>query len=98
MSFASKQEFFAFAAQCEAGNVYFVEGAWNQNYVDALCEFPSGGKDEVDATSSAFSRFVLGESTYQSDLSWVGEWPSRRVEDKMTGIQGRIARRIFGVD
>lgn len=50
----------SFAAQCEAGNVWIVEGEWNEAYLDELVKFPSGAfKDQVDGTSRAFSRFVL---------------------------------------
>ncbi|WP_416355546.1 phage terminase large subunit [Aureimonas phyllosphaerae] len=48
-----------FSVQCEAGNVYIVEGAWNEDYLDELCLFPSGSfKDQVDASSGAFGRLV----------------------------------------
>lgn len=48
-----------FAAQVEAGNVYLVEGDWNEAYIDELCEFPAGRfKDRVDASSGAFSYLV----------------------------------------
>lgn len=44
-----------FSSQCEAGNVYLVEGEWNSDYLDELCLFPSGTfKDQVDASSGAF--------------------------------------------
>lgn len=48
------------AAQAEAGNVFLVEGDWNEAFVDELAKFPSGAfKDQVDALSRAFSKFVL---------------------------------------
>lgn len=48
-----------FAAQCEAGNVYLVRGAWNDDYLDELCMFPGGAlKDQVDASSGAFGRLL----------------------------------------
>lgn len=48
-----------FAVQCEAGNVYLVEGPWNAEYVTELCEFPGGHfKDRVDASSRAFARLL----------------------------------------
>lgn len=48
-----------FSAQCEAGNVYLVEGAWNADYLDELCMFPAGAfKDQVDASSGAFGRLL----------------------------------------
>ncbi len=46
-----------FSSQCEAGNVFIVEGTWNADYLDELCLFPGGSfKDQVDATSGAFGR------------------------------------------
>lgn len=49
-----------FSVQCEAGNVYIVEGEWNEPYLDELCTFPSGQHDDqVDATSNAFARLVM---------------------------------------
>lgn len=55
-----------FAAQCEAGNVYFVDGDWNEALFDELCQFPSGKwKDRVDACSGAFGYLTTQKmSTY----------------------------------
>lgn len=48
-----------FAVQCEAGNVYLVEGDWVNDYLDELCMFPGGKfKDQVDASVGAFGRLV----------------------------------------
>lgn len=48
-----------FAAQCEAGNVYLLEGPWNELYLDELAAFPTSKfKDQVDASSGAFGRLV----------------------------------------
>lgn len=48
-----------FAAQCEAGNVFILEGEWNTAYLDELCLFPGGSfKDQVDASSGAFARLT----------------------------------------
>lgn len=48
-----------FAAQCAAGNVYLVQGEWNDDYLDELCLFPGGAfKDQVDASSGAFGRLM----------------------------------------
>jgi predicted phage terminase large subunit-like protein len=45
-----------FAAQCEAGTVSLVRGAWNADYVDELCLFPmSAVADQVDASSGAYN-------------------------------------------
>lgn len=48
-----------FSVQCEAGNVYFLEGEYLEPYIDELCEFPSGRHDDrVDASSTAFARLL----------------------------------------
>ncbi len=49
-----------FASQCEAGNVYIIAGQWNRDYIDELCDFPTGKyDDQVDATSRAFNELAL---------------------------------------
>ncbi len=49
-----------FAAQCEAGNVRLVAGAWNSAYVSELCAFPDGPHDDqVDGSSGAFNKLAL---------------------------------------
>lgn len=49
-----------FSAQCEAGNVFLVEGDWISDYLDELCLFPGASfKDQVDASSGAFGRLVV---------------------------------------
>ena len=48
-----------FASQCQAGNVYLVQGEWITAYLDELCLFPSSAvKDQVDASSGAFGRLA----------------------------------------
>jgi predicted phage terminase large subunit-like protein len=48
-----------FSSQCEGGNVYLVQGEWNEDYLDELCLFPGGSfKDQVDASSGAFGRLL----------------------------------------
>lgn len=47
-----------FSAQCEAGNVFLLEGPWNEGYLEELCGFPGGLADQVDASSGAFARLV----------------------------------------
>lgn len=48
-----------FQAQCEAGNVRMVEAPWNRRYLQVMCSFPYGKHDdEVDATSSGFSKLA----------------------------------------
>jgi predicted phage terminase large subunit-like protein len=48
-----------FAAQCEAGNVKLVKGAWNREYLEELALFPNGDHDDqVDASSGAFDKLA----------------------------------------
>ena len=45
-----------FAIQCEFGHIYLVEGAWNEDFLEELCSFPAGSKDDqVDAAADAFT-------------------------------------------
>lgn len=47
------------AAQVEAGNVYIVEGPWNEDFLAEAELFPAGAfKDQIDALSRAFSRLI----------------------------------------
>lgn len=47
------------AAQAEAGNVFLLEGAWNDAFLDELSGFPMGKwKDQVDAASRAFTELT----------------------------------------
>lgn len=49
------------AVQAEAGNIYIVEGHWNEAFIDELCTFPMGNNDDqVDAFSDAFNELALG--------------------------------------
>lgn len=51
--------FSPFSAQCEAGNVDVLRGAWNDPLFDALEAFPEARHDDdVDACSEAFGHFV----------------------------------------
>ena len=51
-----------FAAQCQAGNVKLIRGAWNAAYLDELCSFPAGAHDDqVDASSGAFHKLAVVE-------------------------------------
>lgn len=48
-----------FASQLEIGNIYMMEGPWNQDYIEELRRFTpvgdGGFKDQVDASSGAFN-------------------------------------------
>lgn len=53
-----------FAAQCEAGNVDLLQGAWNDMYLDEVEVFPAGKlKDIVDASSRAFNELAQPTAT-----------------------------------
>ena len=55
-----------FSAQAEAGNVKLVRGLWNETYLDELTIFPfSDYKDQVDASSRAFSALIPKKSDSQ---------------------------------
>lgn len=55
-----------FAAQCEAGNVKLVRGAWNFAYLNELASFPYGlHDDQVDASSLAFNKLTLARERRQ---------------------------------
>jgi predicted phage terminase large subunit-like protein len=49
-----------FSAQAQPGNVYLIRGAWNEEFIQELEQFPTEAEgvhdDIVDASSSAFSR------------------------------------------
>jgi predicted phage terminase large subunit-like protein len=50
-----------FSAQCEAGNVKLVKGAWNEAFLDELTIFPAGKHDDqVDAAAGAFHLLAEG--------------------------------------
>lgn len=49
-----------FRSQVEAGNVYLVRAAWNSDYIEEMCVFPTGKHDDqVDASSCSFNALVL---------------------------------------
>lgn len=63
-----------FSAQCEAGNVSFVRGGWNNEFFDWLEGFPEAAHDDhADACSGAFNllmetRLSQATSNYASSL------------------------------
>jgi predicted phage terminase large subunit-like protein len=51
-----------YSAQVEARNVKLLRGEWNENFLAEHHSFPTGKlKDQVDASSGAFNKLVLGE-------------------------------------
>lgn len=54
-----------FRAQCEAGNVYLLRAPWNKDYLDELCEFPTGKHDDqVDGSSCGFNAVLLEDPPF----------------------------------
>jgi predicted phage terminase large subunit-like protein len=54
-----------FSAQCEAGNVDVLRGAWNETWFSELEGFPEGGHDDdADSTSRAFNRLSLAPAAF----------------------------------
>lgn len=54
----------AFAAQVEAGNVVLLRGAWNDEFINELGDFPLGKHDDqVDAAADAFNELARGAAT-----------------------------------
>lgn len=50
----------AYFSQIRSGNVYLLRGDWNAKYVDELCSFPTGLKDDqVDGSSCAFNGLLI---------------------------------------
>lgn len=49
-----------FRSQVEGGNVYLLRGVWNAEYVQELCDFPTGSHDDyVDGSTCAFNAVLL---------------------------------------
>ena len=56
---AKPTRFGPFSAQCEAGNVYFLRGGWNDEFFDQLEGFPDAAHDDhADACSGAFNHLA----------------------------------------
>jgi predicted phage terminase large subunit-like protein len=59
-----------FRAQCEAGNVYLLRGAWNAEYIKELCGFPTAKHDDqVDASSCAFNAVLLEDPPFDAQAA-----------------------------
>jgi predicted phage terminase large subunit-like protein len=60
-----------FRAQCEAGNVYLLRGAWNEAYIQELCGFPTATHDDqVDGSSCAFNSLLLEPVQEEQWATW----------------------------
>lgn len=53
------------AAQLEGGNVFLVQGPWNNDFIDEMVQVPKGHDDQADATSGAFNDLVIGAGPVQ---------------------------------
>lgn len=65
-----------FSSQAEAGNVFIVKGAWNEEYLTELENFPSSTAhdDQVDASSGAFNDLCEGGTgTFTEGMSQSGD-------------------------
>lgn len=60
-----------FRAQCEAGNVFLLRGAWNAEYISELCGFPTGEHDDqVDGSSCSFNSLLLEPVPEPAGVLW----------------------------
>ena len=74
-----------FSAQCEAGNVYFLRGHWNEFVFEKLENFPDGKKDVADACSGAYTMLLEGESgllDYYREEAEKRKQEQAKIEDK----------------
>lgn len=57
------------SAQCEAGNVKILRGAWNEDFLSELINFPDPTyhDDQIDALSGAFSMLVTNKVTAKAN-------------------------------
>lgn len=79
-----------FSAQCEAGNVDYVVGPWNEVYLSSLENFPDGKvKDDADASSGAFKELMrYGGLVDVSKGAEVGESSSADHSDAPWNVNG----------
>ena len=59
------------SAQCEAGNVVLLRGAWNDSFIKEVCSFPNGKwDDQVDGFSGAFLMVASNLLNYAELAKW----------------------------
>ena len=80
------------ASQAEAGNVKLVAGRWNEEFLAEAEMFPNGAhKDQIDASSRAFSRLIPKENS--EDISGpilIGGGARHEITAVVSGEEGRI--------
>ena len=58
------------ATQAQAGNVYLVEGDWNEAFIDEADLYPGGPfKDQIDAAAGAFNHLALKPAPVKASAS-----------------------------
>lgn len=56
------------AEHAEINGIYILEGPWNDEYIQEHLDFPNGEfKDQVDATSGAFSQLIQPPEAEKGD-------------------------------
>lgn len=72
-----------YSAQCEAGNVKLVAGAWNNAFIDEHAAFPTGTyMDQVDASAGAFNKLAIPD-TFLVYEAWSEQtWPDGNVTEE----------------
>lgn len=57
--------------EAEGGNVYLLRGAWNADFLNELCMFPTGNHDDqVDAAANGINKVILEEPPRKVELTW----------------------------
>jgi predicted phage terminase large subunit-like protein len=69
------------SAQAEAGHIKLLRGDWNDSYIAEAEDFPDGKKDQIDATSGAFS--ILAPVTQGAPTP---DTEGHRVHDRESGL------------
>jgi len=73
------------SAQCEAGNVHIVRGAWNDQFISELEQFPEGSHDDqVDGFSGVYSSMLANVRVQSKTRGSVN--PGISIEDVDLGL------------
>jgi predicted phage terminase large subunit-like protein len=77
-----------FSAQCEAGNVKLVRGAWNEPFLQELQQFPDGPHDDqVDAASGAFEQLARNQAPV---TFWIPGMEKEQPEQAAPVVHGKV--------
>jgi len=95
MKAAKVGRFGPFSSQCEAGNVLYIEGAWNTELFDDLEAFPEALHDDsADSCSRAFAQFLdrlPGQNMLELAERHVSEEAEKAKADKPAPIKRTYA-------